>query len=146
MASYELDARQIPANWTTGYWLQGSDAPGETTTDIYGTEVFEVRPRGLVSQSQAELDSSIPTSVMPLSGTPAVSSSTTLPWLLNTGMSRSHVLTEVVGSLHMRVGSHRGKAASDMTEPNTTMHPPTSRLPSSTATSRPLTLTLPATS
>ena len=40
--AYKLDARQIPANWTTGYWLQGSDMPGETTTDIYGTEVFEV--------------------------------------------------------------------------------------------------------
>ena len=40
--AYELDARQIPDNWTTGYFLQGTTQPGQTTTEIYGTEVFEV--------------------------------------------------------------------------------------------------------
>ncbi|TGO12578.1 hypothetical protein BTUL_0086g00540 [Botrytis tulipae] len=39
---YEMDAREIPSNWTTGYWPQGSYSPTETVTEIYGTEVFEV--------------------------------------------------------------------------------------------------------
>ncbi|ORX39096.1 purine nucleoside permease [Kockovaella imperatae] len=42
--AYELDARQIPSNWTTGYWLQGTNQPGDPPNpdDIYGTEVFEL--------------------------------------------------------------------------------------------------------
>ncbi|WRT69027.1 uncharacterized protein IL334_006010 [Kwoniella shivajii] len=39
---YEIDARQIPSNWTTGYWLFGSSQPGEPATTIYGTEVYEL--------------------------------------------------------------------------------------------------------
>ncbi|ORY77643.1 purine nucleoside permease [Leucosporidium creatinivorum] len=41
---YELDARQMPSNWTTGYWALGSSQPGELpdTSDLYGTEVFEL--------------------------------------------------------------------------------------------------------
>ncbi len=39
---YEIDARQIPSNWTTGYFLFGTTQPGEVATTIYGTEVFEV--------------------------------------------------------------------------------------------------------
>ncbi|KAL7421263.1 hypothetical protein Q5752_004148 [Cryptotrichosporon argae] len=40
--AYEIDYREVPSNWTTGYWLQGTSAPGQPTTDIYGTEVFEL--------------------------------------------------------------------------------------------------------
>lgn len=41
--AYELDARQIPSNWTTGYWVQGTKRPGTLEgANIYGTEVFEV--------------------------------------------------------------------------------------------------------
>ncbi|KAF7346785.1 Purine nucleoside permease [Mycena sanguinolenta] len=39
---YEIDARQIPANFSTGYFGQGSTAPGQFPVFIYGTEVFEV--------------------------------------------------------------------------------------------------------
>ncbi|WVQ63925.1 uncharacterized protein L199_002081 [Kwoniella botswanensis] len=39
---YEIDTRQIPSNWSTGYWLFGSNQPGEPATTIYGTEVYEL--------------------------------------------------------------------------------------------------------
>lgn len=39
---YEFDAREIPANFTTGYVPQGSTDPTEYPQSIYGTEVFEV--------------------------------------------------------------------------------------------------------
>jgi purine nucleoside permease len=39
---YELDAREIPANFSTGYVPQGAFAPDQYPTSIYGTEVFEV--------------------------------------------------------------------------------------------------------
>jgi len=39
---YEFDARDMPSNWTTGYFPQGSFAPDEYPESIYGTEVFEV--------------------------------------------------------------------------------------------------------
>ena len=39
---YEFDAREMPANFTTGYVPLGATAPGEYPTSIYGTEVFEV--------------------------------------------------------------------------------------------------------
>lgn len=39
---YEVDARDLPANWTTGYFAFGSDEPGEYPGNIYGTEVFEL--------------------------------------------------------------------------------------------------------
>ncbi|KAF2091841.1 purine nucleoside permease [Saccharata proteae CBS 121410] len=39
---YEFDAREVPANWSTGYVPQGSLAPGEYPGELYGTEVFEV--------------------------------------------------------------------------------------------------------
>lgn len=39
---YELDAREIPSNWSTGYWGQGAYAPGQYPESIYGTEVFEL--------------------------------------------------------------------------------------------------------
>lgn len=31
---YELDARQMPANWTTGYWAYGTDSPGKRPTEF----------------------------------------------------------------------------------------------------------------
>jgi purine nucleoside permease len=42
--AYELDSRQIPSNWSTGYWALGTKAPGQlpATSDLYGTEVFEL--------------------------------------------------------------------------------------------------------
>ncbi|KAG6908565.1 hypothetical protein DXG01_004123 [Tephrocybe rancida] len=39
---YEFDAREIPANYSTGYVPQGTTAPGQYPTEIYGTEVFEL--------------------------------------------------------------------------------------------------------
>jgi purine nucleoside permease len=39
---YEFDAREIPANFSTGYVPQGSTYPDEYPQSIYGTEVFEV--------------------------------------------------------------------------------------------------------
>ncbi|KDQ53422.1 hypothetical protein JAAARDRAFT_434697 [Jaapia argillacea MUCL 33604] len=39
---YELDAREMPSNWTTGYVPLGSTSPGVYPQSIYGTEVFEV--------------------------------------------------------------------------------------------------------
>lgn len=39
---YEFDAREIPANFTTGYVPQGAYAPDQYPGSIYGTEVFEV--------------------------------------------------------------------------------------------------------
>ncbi|KAJ9267829.1 hypothetical protein DTO195F2_163 [Paecilomyces variotii] len=39
---YEFDAREIPANYSTGYIPQGAYAPDEYPANIYGTEVFEV--------------------------------------------------------------------------------------------------------
>ncbi|KAI9743784.1 MAG: hypothetical protein M1818_002518 [Claussenomyces sp. TS43310] len=39
---YEFDAREIPQNFSTGYFPQGSFAPDQYPQSIYGTEVFEV--------------------------------------------------------------------------------------------------------
>ena len=39
---YELDPRDIPSNYTTGYIPQGSDGPNQYPNYIYGTEVFEL--------------------------------------------------------------------------------------------------------
>ncbi|KAI9370826.1 purine nucleoside permease [Aspergillus egyptiacus] len=39
---HELDAREIPANFSTGYVPQGGSAPGQYPPTIYGTEVFEL--------------------------------------------------------------------------------------------------------
>ncbi|KAJ7753318.1 purine nucleoside permease [Mycena maculata] len=39
---YEFDARQIPADFPTGYFPQDSLAPGQVPGHWYGTEVFEV--------------------------------------------------------------------------------------------------------
>ncbi|KAJ6470082.1 purine nucleoside permease [Mycena vitilis] len=39
---YEFDAREIPANFSTGYFPQGSSGPGQVPGWWDGTEVFEV--------------------------------------------------------------------------------------------------------
>lgn len=39
---YEVDARDLPSNWTTGYFALGSEEPGQYPENIYGTEVFEL--------------------------------------------------------------------------------------------------------
>lgn len=39
---HELDAREMPPNWTTGYFSYGTFRPGQYPTILYGTEVFEV--------------------------------------------------------------------------------------------------------
>jgi purine nucleoside permease len=39
---YEIDPREIPANFSTGYVPQGSTTPDRYPSNIYGTEVFEV--------------------------------------------------------------------------------------------------------
>jgi purine nucleoside permease len=39
---YEFDAREMPDNYSTGYFAYGTDLPNEYPTIIYGTEVFEV--------------------------------------------------------------------------------------------------------
>lgn len=42
---YEIDARELPPGFTTGYFPQGSDSPDEYPQELYGTEVFEVNDR-----------------------------------------------------------------------------------------------------
>lgn len=39
---FEIDAREIPSNWSTGYFPFGTFAPYEYPTIIYGTECFEL--------------------------------------------------------------------------------------------------------
>jgi purine nucleoside permease len=39
---FEIDAREIPSNFSTGYIPQGARAPSQFPTTIYGTEVFEL--------------------------------------------------------------------------------------------------------
>ena len=39
---YQFDSREIPENFTTGYFPQGSYYPGQYPQELYGTEVFEV--------------------------------------------------------------------------------------------------------
>ncbi|EIW53945.1 purine nucleoside permease [Trametes versicolor FP-101664 SS1] len=38
----EIDAREMPANFSSGYFAQGTTFPGIYPQDIYGTEVFEL--------------------------------------------------------------------------------------------------------
>ncbi|KAI0406630.1 NUP-domain-containing protein [Xylaria palmicola] len=39
---YEIDAREMPAGWSTGYFPYGTQEPGRYPTILYGTEVFEL--------------------------------------------------------------------------------------------------------
>lgn len=38
---YEFDARELPSNFSTGYFPQGANSPSQYPQSIYGTEVFE---------------------------------------------------------------------------------------------------------
>ena len=40
--AYEIDSRQIPSNWSTGYFLYGSTEPDQPAQNVYGTELFEL--------------------------------------------------------------------------------------------------------
>ncbi|KAJ7198276.1 purine nucleoside permease [Mycena pura] len=42
---FEIDAREMPANFPTGYFPQGTTAPGQFPATLYGTEVFELNDR-----------------------------------------------------------------------------------------------------
>jgi purine nucleoside permease len=59
---YEFDAREIPSNWTTGYFALGSMAPTEYPVNIYGTEGFELnvnlRDRAIALASNVTLNDS----------------------------------------------------------------------------------------
>ena len=39
---YEIDLRELPKNYSTGYFPMGSSSPGQYPSLIYGTEVFEI--------------------------------------------------------------------------------------------------------
>jgi purine nucleoside permease len=39
---YEIDAREKPSDFNTGYFPQGTSSPTEYPPELYGTEVFEV--------------------------------------------------------------------------------------------------------
>lgn len=39
---YEVDVRELPDNFSTGYWAQGSTGIGQYPAAIYGTEAFEL--------------------------------------------------------------------------------------------------------
>lgn len=41
-SAYELDSKEIPANWTYGYVNYGTEQPNKYPTQWYGTEVFEL--------------------------------------------------------------------------------------------------------
>ncbi|KAI1820444.1 purine nucleoside permease [Xylaria intraflava] len=60
--AFEIDRRELPSNFTTSYFAQGTDFPDQYPTDLYGTEVFEVNARlaTLAAQfaGQATLDDS----------------------------------------------------------------------------------------
>ena len=59
---YEIDAREIPENYTTGWIPFGTQAPGEYPNTFYGTEVFELnvalRDKALAAGSKAMLNDS----------------------------------------------------------------------------------------
>ncbi|TVY17628.1 Purine nucleoside permease [Lachnellula arida] len=39
---YEIDAREKPQDWKTGYFPEGTSSPNDYSNILYGTEVFEV--------------------------------------------------------------------------------------------------------
>lgn len=39
---YEIDAREMPSDFSTGYFPQGTSSPEDNLAEIYGTEVFQV--------------------------------------------------------------------------------------------------------
>lgn len=59
----EIDAREMPANFSSGYFAQGTTFPGIYPQDIYGTEVFELNDdlRQLALRARHHLPRNIPT-------------------------------------------------------------------------------------
>ncbi|TBU38217.1 purine nucleoside permease [Dichomitus squalens] len=59
---YEVDAREIPAEFNTGYIPQGTTAPGQWPRYVYGTEAFELndalRQRAVTFAKRAMLNDS----------------------------------------------------------------------------------------
>ncbi|KAJ7048653.1 purine nucleoside permease [Mycena amicta] len=59
---YEIDAREIPSGFSTGYFAQGATKPGQLPGNFYGTEVFEVnealRQRAFSAAQTAKLNDS----------------------------------------------------------------------------------------
>lgn len=57
---YEVDAREMPENWTTGYFPFGTDNYTEYPENIYGTEIFELnaalRNRAVELAAKVHLD------------------------------------------------------------------------------------------
>jgi purine nucleoside permease len=97
---YEFDAREIPSNFSTGYIPQGSFAPDQYPTSIYGTEVFEV------NENLRDIAYSLASTALPLndskaaiayranyapSGTGIYKSATKLPGLLKCDVATSDV-------------------------------------------------------
>ncbi|ODV83788.1 hypothetical protein CANARDRAFT_29765 [[Candida] arabinofermentans NRRL YB-2248] len=56
---YEVDAREMPSNWTTGYFPFGTTYSNQYPGNVYGTEVFELnedlRDRAIELASAVEL-------------------------------------------------------------------------------------------
>ncbi|VEU19382.1 DEKNAAC100900 [Brettanomyces naardenensis] len=57
---YEVDSRELPSNWTTGYFPFGTENSTDYPENIYGTEIFELnlnlRDRALKLAQSAKLD------------------------------------------------------------------------------------------
>lgn len=57
---YEVDAREMPTNWTTGYFPLGTENYTEYPENIYGTEIFELnavlRDRAVELAQKVHLD------------------------------------------------------------------------------------------
>ncbi|KAJ7120275.1 purine nucleoside permease [Mycena epipterygia] len=62
---FEIDAREKPQDFLTGYFPQGTTAPGQYPVDIYGTEVFEVNDAlrriafGLAKKVEGQLNDTV---------------------------------------------------------------------------------------
>lgn len=59
---YEIDPREVPESFATGYVPQGATAPNQFPTFLYGTEVFELndalRQRAITAAKKAKLSDS----------------------------------------------------------------------------------------
>ena len=60
---YEIDAREIPNNFSTGWFGYGTYGPGQYPTTFYGSEVYELntglRDKALAAGSKATLNDTI---------------------------------------------------------------------------------------
>lgn len=83
--AYELDARQMPANWSTGYWALGTKAPGQLP-NVRPLRFLPLQPfltafspRSPPTSTAPRSLSSTRTSSRACSTSPRASSSTTRP-------------------------------------------------------------------